>query len=115
MGSLGKYLNEGDVSGLVVRDCTMTGTMNGIRIKTWPNSPGSSAATNMTFENIVMKNVTNPIIIDQSYCPFTSCATPKVNYRSSCFFKLPILLGSWLSCYRNNQIPLITKFRNHQG
>lgn len=65
----------------------MTGTANGIRIKTWPNSPGSSAATNMTFENIVMKNVTNPIIIDQSYCPFTSCTAPKVN-------NYPFLLGS---------------------
>ena len=56
----------------------MTGTTNGIRIKTWANSPGRSAATNMTFENIDMNNVTNPIIIDQAYCPFTSC-TPKVS------------------------------------
>lgn len=75
VGSLGRYWNEGDVSGLVVRDCTMTGTSNGIRIKTWANSPGSSAATNMTFENIVMNNVTNPIIIDQAYCPFSSCTS----------------------------------------
>ncbi|XP_062177997.1 exopolygalacturonase-like isoform X1 [Alnus glutinosa] len=75
VGSLGRYRNEGDVSGLVVRDCTMTGTSNGIRIKTWANSPGSSAATNMTFENIVMNNVTNPIIIDQAYCPFSSCTS----------------------------------------
>ncbi|KAG2706263.1 hypothetical protein I3760_05G095900 [Carya illinoinensis] len=71
----GKYRNEGDVSGLVVRDCTITGTSNGIRIKTWANSPDSSVATNMTFENIVMNNVTNPIIIDQAYCPFTSCTS----------------------------------------
>lgn len=75
VGSLGRYPNERDVSGLVVRDCTIAGTMNGIRIKTWANSPGSSAAMNMTFENIVMNNVTNPIIIDQEYCPFASCAS----------------------------------------
>ncbi|CAB4291040.1 unnamed protein product [Prunus armeniaca] len=75
VGSLGKYPDERDVSGLVVKDCTMTGTTNGIRIKTWANSPGNSAATNMTFENIVMNNVTNPIIIDQLYCPFTSCTS----------------------------------------
>ncbi|XWS39656.1 hypothetical protein CRYUN_Cryun18bG0073800 [Craigia yunnanensis] len=55
VGSLGRYKDEGDVSGLVVRDCTMTGTSNGIRIKTWANSPGKSAATNMTFENIDME------------------------------------------------------------
>ncbi|KAF8409885.1 hypothetical protein HHK36_002403 [Tetracentron sinense] len=75
VGSLGKYPDEKDVNGLVVRDCTISGTMNGIRIKTWANSPASSAARNMTFENIVMNNVANPIIIDQTYCPFTSCAS----------------------------------------
>lgn len=80
VGSLGRYRDEGDVSGLVVRDCTMTKTTNGIRIKTWANSPGRSAATNMTFENINMNNVTNPIKIDQAYCPFTSCK-PKVKSR----------------------------------
>lgn len=74
VGSLGRYRNEGDVSGLVVKNCSLTGTANGIRIKTWPNSPGSSSATNMTFENITMNNVSNPIIIDQSYCPFGFCS-----------------------------------------
>jgi len=52
----------------------MTGMANGIRIKTWPDSPDSSIATNMTFENIRMNNVTNLIIIDQTYCPFASCS-----------------------------------------
>ena len=74
VGSLGRYQNEGDVSGLVVKNCSLTGTTNGIRIKTWPNSPGSSSATNMTFKNFAMNNVSNPIIIDQSYCPFRSCS-----------------------------------------
>ncbi|GAB4853002.1 hypothetical protein Ancab_017191 [Ancistrocladus abbreviatus] len=75
VGSLGKYPNEQDVNGLVVKDCKITGTSNGIRIKTWPNSPGKSVATNMIFENIEMKNVRNPIIIDQSYCPFVFCSS----------------------------------------
>ncbi|KAL3731028.1 hypothetical protein ACJRO7_027971 [Eucalyptus globulus] len=74
VGSLGRYRHEGNVSGVVVQDCNMTGTANGIRIKTWPDSPDSSIATNMTFENIRMNNVTNPIIIDQTYCPFASCS-----------------------------------------
>ncbi|GAB2291662.1 hypothetical protein Dimus_025918 [Dionaea muscipula] len=75
VGSLGKYPNEQDVKGLVVSDCKMIGTSNGIRIKTWPNSPGTSAATNMTFENIVMDKVRNPIIINQAYCPSESCSS----------------------------------------
>lgn len=75
VGSLGKYPNEQDVKGLVIRNCTMIGTSNGIRIKTWPDSPGRSTATNIRFENIMMKHVRNPIIIDQEYCPFDSCSS----------------------------------------
>lgn len=75
VGSLGKYPNEQDVNGLFVKNCTMNGTTNGIRIKTWADSPGASMATNMNFENIVMKHVRNPIIIDQAYCPFDSCSS----------------------------------------
>ncbi|KAG9456647.1 hypothetical protein H6P81_001155 [Aristolochia fimbriata] len=74
VGSLGKYANEGDVDGLVVEQCSFTGTTNGVRIKTWGNSPVATVARNMTFRQLVMKNVQNPIIIDQSYCPFTYCA-----------------------------------------
>ncbi|XP_038991295.1 exopolygalacturonase-like [Hibiscus syriacus] len=74
VGSLGRYKNEGAVSGLVVRDCSMAGISNGIRIKTRANSPGRTAATNMTFENINMENLTDPIRIDQAYCPSTSCS-----------------------------------------
>ncbi|KAJ8453072.1 hypothetical protein Cgig2_014835 [Carnegiea gigantea] len=75
VGSLGRYPNEQDVKGLVIRNCTMIGTSNGIRIKTWPDSPGRSTATDIRFENIMMKHVRNPIIIDQEYCPFDSCSS----------------------------------------
>lgn len=75
VGSLGKYPDEEDVNGLFVRNCTISGTSNGIRIKTWADSPSRSAATNMRFENILMKHVRNPIVIDQAYCPFDSCSS----------------------------------------
>ncbi|XP_031488532.1 exopolygalacturonase-like [Nymphaea colorata] len=75
VGSLGRYSYEKDVSGLVVTGCTLTGTTNGVRIKSWQASPLITSASNMTFENIIMKDVANPIIIDQNYCPFkTACA-----------------------------------------
>ncbi|KAF9603897.1 hypothetical protein IFM89_038332 [Coptis chinensis] len=74
VGSLGRYPKEQDVCGIIVKGCTLTGTMNGIRIKTWENSPGPSTASNMTFDDIIMNNVGNPIIIDQTYCPFSTCA-----------------------------------------
>ncbi|XP_010266273.1 PREDICTED: exopolygalacturonase-like [Nelumbo nucifera] len=75
IGSLGRYQNEGDVTGVTVRDCTISGTTNGVRIKTWENSPSSTVASNMTFQDIVVNNVANPIIIDQTYCPYVSCSS----------------------------------------
>ncbi|KAL5976906.1 hypothetical protein ACLOJK_021242 [Asimina triloba] len=74
VGSLGKYQDEQDVSGITVIDCILVGTLNGIRIKTWSNSPKSTAASNMVFKNIIMNNVQNPILIDQEYCPYSNCA-----------------------------------------
>ncbi|PUZ52551.1 hypothetical protein GQ55_6G279700 [Panicum hallii var. hallii] len=73
VGSLGKDEGEQDVRGLVIRNCTVKGTTNGVRIKTWPGSP-RSRASNITFEDIAMANVTNPIIIDQRYCPHNRCS-----------------------------------------
>ncbi|CAL9158946.1 unnamed protein product [Musa hybrid cultivar] len=73
IGSLGKNANEKDVTGLTVRQCTLTGTSNGLRIKTWPSSPSSLKATGFVFEDIIMNNVYNPIIIDQNYCPYVNC------------------------------------------
>ncbi|KAJ0092690.1 hypothetical protein Patl1_24992 [Pistacia atlantica] len=72
VGSLGKYQNEADVVGVVIRNSIISNTQNGVRVKTWPGSP-ASVASNFTFEDIVMINVSNPIIIDQEYCPSGSC------------------------------------------
>ncbi|KAL5541317.1 hypothetical protein UlMin_044577 [Ulmus minor] len=71
VGSLGKYANEEDVGGISVKNCTFVGTTNGVRIKTWPGSTPSQASA-MIFQDILMNNVKNPIIIDQGYCP-TGC------------------------------------------
>ncbi|KAJ0979776.1 hypothetical protein J5N97_015250 [Dioscorea zingiberensis] len=68
VGSLGGHDNEDDVNGLIVKNCTVLSADNGVRIKTWPGSePGK--ASNITFEDIIMHNVSNPILIDQGYCP----------------------------------------------
>ncbi|KAL5798052.1 hypothetical protein ACOSQ2_002872 [Xanthoceras sorbifolium] len=72
VGSLGKYQNEAPVIGVTVRNCTISGTSNGVRIKTWPASyPGT--VSNMHFEDIIMNNVSNPVLIDQVYCPWNEC------------------------------------------
>lgn len=72
VGSLGLYKNEAPVIGIRVKNCTLSDTTNGVRVKTYPSSP-QGTATEMHFHDIVMNNVSNPIIIDQEYCPHNQC------------------------------------------
>ncbi|XP_068652819.1 exopolygalacturonase-like [Aristolochia californica] len=74
VGSLGKKPDEADVQDLVVRNCTFTNTDNGVRIKTWPDRPARNSVSDITFDDIVMNEVYNPILIDQQYCPHDQCS-----------------------------------------
>ncbi|KAK4791747.1 hypothetical protein SAY86_032160 [Trapa natans] len=86
IGSLGKYRDEKDVSGVHVKNCTLTGTTNGARIKSFPG-PIAIQASDIIFEDIIMNDVANPIIIDQRY-GLKNSATPSsvkvtdVHYRN---------------------------------
>lgn len=72
IGSLGKTSNERDVEGITVRKSILKGTQNGVRIKTW--APSSKlTVNNVTFDDIQMVHVNQPIIIDQNYCPHNQC------------------------------------------
>ncbi|PIN24151.1 Polygalacturonase [Handroanthus impetiginosus] len=66
IGSLGKREEETSVKGVTVINCTLTGTTNGARIKTYHESPQINA-TSIVFQDIVMNQVQHPIIIDQHY------------------------------------------------
>ncbi|KAK9725591.1 hypothetical protein RND81_05G155600 [Saponaria officinalis] len=70
IGSLGKYEDEEDVRGVQVKNCTLRDTTNGLRIKTFPYKPNvlPIQASGFLFQDIVLQNVKNPIIIDQEYC-----------------------------------------------
>jgi len=74
VGSLGKYDDEKDVSGVVVSNCTLRETTNGVRIKTYSGSPPSKAS-GIIFQDIIMDAVKNPIIVDQKYGSHKSAAS----------------------------------------
>ncbi|KAI3457748.1 hypothetical protein Pfo_014411 [Paulownia fortunei] len=77
VGSLGKSLAEKDVQGIYVKNCTFIDTMNGVRVKTWPSAPATLQISDLHFEDLIMNNVSNPIIIDQQYCPYNLCKLDK--------------------------------------
>uniref|UniRef100_A0A5B6YUD9 Polygalacturonase n=1 Tax=Davidia involucrata TaxID=16924 RepID=A0A5B6YUD9_DAVIN len=79
IGSLGVRNSRACVSNIRVTDSTIKHSDNGVRIKTWQG--GSGAVSQVTFNNIRMDNVRNPIIIDQYYCLSKGC----VNQTSAVF------------------------------
>ncbi|KAK3012494.1 hypothetical protein RJ639_008518 [Escallonia herrerae] len=72
IGSLGNGLNENGVQNVTVTNSVFTKTDNGVRIKSWARA-SNSYATNINFRNLIMRNVANPILIDQTYCPNNQC------------------------------------------
>ncbi|TKY61676.1 Polygalacturonase protein [Spatholobus suberectus] len=71
IGSLGNHNSRACVSNITVRDSFIKVTDNGVRIKTWQG--GSGSVSGVTFSNIHMVSVRNPIIIDQFYCLTKDC------------------------------------------
>ncbi|XP_019187679.1 PREDICTED: polygalacturonase At1g48100-like isoform X2 [Ipomoea nil] len=71
IGSLGIKQSRACVSNIKVTDSTIRNSDNGVRIKTWQG--GFGAVSKVTFDNIRMDNVRNPIIVDQYYCSNKAC------------------------------------------
>ncbi|CAD5167829.1 unnamed protein product [Musa acuminata subsp. malaccensis] len=71
IGSLGKQNTRACVANITVRNAVIKHSDNGVRIKTWQG--GSGSVSSISFENIRMDTVRNPIIIDQFYCLSKSC------------------------------------------
>ncbi|PKU70165.1 polygalacturonase-like [Dendrobium catenatum] len=68
IGSLGGSPGDTIVQNVTVSSVILTGTQNGLRIKTWAN-PYDGFVSGIVFRHAIMNNVQNPIIIDQNYCP----------------------------------------------
>lgn len=69
--SIGSYTDSGGVSNMMVINCTMNGTVNGIRIKSDNNRGG--LVQNINYCNIGMTNVEIPI---QVYAYYNETGTP---------------------------------------
>ncbi|KAL5990507.1 hypothetical protein ACLOJK_011409 [Asimina triloba] len=67
IGSLGKRLDEAGVQNVRVKSVMFSGTTNGVRIKSWAR-PSNGFVKDVVFEYAIMRNVKNPIVIDQHYC-----------------------------------------------
>ncbi|GJN18337.1 hypothetical protein PR202_gb05487 [Eleusine coracana subsp. coracana] len=73
IGSLGKD-EEAGVENVTVTGASFAGTENGLRIKTWARAAARGAyVRGVVFEHATMRDVRNPIIIDQNYCPNHGC------------------------------------------
>jgi polygalacturonase len=75
IGSLGDTPEQVAVRNITVEDVTLAGTTNGLRIKSWAKA-NSGTVDGVAFSGVVMRDVRNPIIVDQNYCPGNvSCPT----------------------------------------
>jgi len=85
--SIGSEINQG-VSDVTVDSLTLSGTTNGLRIKS--DSSRGGKVTDVTYENICMQNVKNPIVLDTRY---DSAATGSLIpvYRDITFRNLKVL------------------------
>ncbi|XP_068659994.1 polygalacturonase At1g48100-like [Aristolochia californica] len=71
IGSLGNHESRACVWNISVTKTTIRHSDNGVRIKTWQG--GSGSVSGVTFSDIYMDVVRNPIIIDQYYCLAKAC------------------------------------------
>ncbi|XP_028780399.1 probable polygalacturonase At3g15720 [Neltuma alba] len=75
IGSLGSGGSYGAVEEVHVRNCTFTRSSNGARIKTWEG--GFGYVRKVTFEDILLKDVQYPVLIDQHYTAYTAADNKK--------------------------------------
>lgn len=56
------------MSGITVKNCSFLDAQVGVAIKARPGSTASEISS-IVFQDLILDNVTNPILIDQEFCP----------------------------------------------
>ncbi|XP_028771166.1 exopolygalacturonase clone GBGE184-like [Neltuma alba] len=82
VGSLGKRPDDKSVNGVSITNCTFKGTTNGARIKTMVGQSPGGEAKSILYQDLLMDNVSNPVVIDQSY------GTKAMRFQSKSFWKI---------------------------
>ncbi|KAL6219881.1 hypothetical protein ACLB2K_007640 [Fragaria x ananassa] len=82
--------------------------MNGIRIKTWPNSPAASIASDIHFEDIIMNNVASKVKI-------SNVSFRNIRETSSTPLALKILCAKGLPCDKVKMTDINLKYNGKQG
>ncbi|KAJ8769611.1 hypothetical protein K2173_005214 [Erythroxylum novogranatense] len=72
VGSIGKDGEYGEVENVYVTHSTFTSVTSGARIKTWQG--GKGFVRKILYQDIKLVNSSDPIVIDQFYCPERNCA-----------------------------------------
>ncbi|CAO2837464.1 unnamed protein product [Amaranthus hypochondriacus] len=68
IGSLAKDEDEEGVQNVTVKTAVISYSTTGVRIKSW-GRPSNGFVQGVVFQDILMRYVWNPIIINQNYCP----------------------------------------------
>ncbi len=101
--SIGSYTDDGGVSNITVINCTMNGTVNGIRIKSDDGRGG--LVQNISYYNIGMTNVHFPI---QIYSYYNEVGTPSSISASYAATQAVAAVSSTTPIYRNITFSNIT-------
>lgn len=107
--SIGSEVNKG-VSDVDVNLLTLNGTTNGLRIKSDRSRGG--LVTGVTYRNICMENVKNPIVIDTRYEPKAQGGSLPV-FRDITFDQVKVLTAGTLTFQGDSDSnPIVTTLNN---
>ncbi|MDU4356801.1 glycosyl hydrolase family 28 protein [Phytobacter diazotrophicus] len=106
--SIGSEVNKG-VSDVDVNQLTLNGTTNGLRIKSDRSRGG--LVTGVTYRNICMENVKNPIVLDTRYEPKEGHLLPI--FRDITFDHVKVLTAGALTFQGDSDSnPIVTTLKN---
>ncbi|KAK8555503.1 hypothetical protein V6N13_046032 [Hibiscus sabdariffa] len=87
IGSLGAGNSAAYVSNVIINKATLSGTSNGVRIKTWQG--GSGYARNIKFQNIVMNNVSAVQVSEVLYQNIRGTSASGIAMKFDCSRSVP--------------------------